>query len=89
MIDTTIVSSRGQVVIPEDIRRHLNLKEGTKLVIREQNNRLILESENNFLKNLEMIESEKEKLGWLSLAEKSLAELWDNPEDEKAWSKYL
>lgn len=31
----------------------------------------------------------KEKLGWLLLAEKNLAKLWNSPQDKKAWSKYL
>ena len=32
---------------------------------------------------------EKEKMGWLVLAEKSMGELWNNPKDEKIWKKYL
>ena len=32
-IDTTRMSSKGQVVIPEAIRRRLNLKEGAQFVV--------------------------------------------------------
>ncbi|MBS3074074.1 CopG family transcriptional regulator [Candidatus Pacearchaeota archaeon] len=31
----------------------------------------------------------KEKLGWMMIAEKALAKRWDNPKDNKVWSKYL
>lgn len=37
----------------------------------------------------EELKSFKENKGWLALAEKSLTELWDNPEDEKIFGKYL
>jgi len=31
----------------------------------------------------------KERMGWLLLAEKSMAKLWNNPKDETAWKKYI
>ncbi len=89
MIETIKVSSRGQVVIPESMRDDLNIKEGTKLVVIEKGKKLILELEKDFLKKLEKMELEKEKLGWLALAEKSLIKTWDNSKDEKAWGRYL
>ena len=33
--------------------------------------------------------SVKKKLGWLSLAEKSLAKIWDTKKDDKTWEKYI
>lgn len=33
MFSTTRISSRGQVVIPEEIRKRLNLTEGTQFVV--------------------------------------------------------
>ena len=33
MLSTTRMSTRGQVVIPEEIRKQLNLKEGTQFVV--------------------------------------------------------
>jgi len=32
-VSTTKMSSKGQVVIPEDIRKQLNLKEGSQFVV--------------------------------------------------------
>jgi len=31
----------------------------------------------------------KESLGWMMLAEKSMAKIWDNPKDDEVWNKYL
>ncbi len=38
----TKLSSKGQVVIPLDIRKHLNLKEGTPLAIVTQDDTILL-----------------------------------------------
>lgn len=39
---TTVVTTKGQVVIPSRIRRKLNIKKGTKLSVEERNNEIIL-----------------------------------------------
>lgn len=41
---TTIVTSKGQIVIPSIIRRRLNIKKGTKLYIEEKGDELILKA---------------------------------------------
>ena len=41
---TTIVTSKGQIVIPSKIRRRLNIKMGTKLCIEEKGGELILKA---------------------------------------------
>lgn len=41
---TTKLSSKGQVVIPEDIREQLNLKEGDQFVVIGQGDAVILKS---------------------------------------------
>jgi len=49
-------------------------------------------SKSEFIRHLiiEKLEShKKEKYGWLILAEKSLAKMWDNRKDDEVWSKYL
>lgn len=42
MPDTTVVTTKGQVVIPSKIRRRLNIKKGTKLYIEERGELIIL-----------------------------------------------
>lgn len=39
---TTVVTVKGQIVIPSKIRRRLNIKKGTKLYIEEKGDELIL-----------------------------------------------
>ena len=49
-------------------------------------------SKSEFIRNLiidRLDKNRKEKMGWLILAEKSLAEIWDNPKDDKIWQEYL
>ncbi len=89
MIETVKVSSRGQIVIPENMRKFLKIREGTKLIAIGKGRRIILEQESDFLVGLSKAELEKEKDGWLALAEKSLSKVWDNPKDEEIWEKYL
>ena len=43
-IATTKMSSKGQVVIPEDIRESLGLKPGTQFVVVGESERVILKS---------------------------------------------
>ena len=50
-INITKMSSKGQIVIPLDMRQHL--KEGDKIVIIKNNNQLILKKADDFDKNLE------------------------------------
>ncbi len=49
-------------------------------------------SKSEFIRNLimeKMGDSQKEKFGWLVVAEKSLNKLWNNKKDVEVWSKYL
>jgi len=41
-MNTTVVTTKGQVVIPAKIRRKLNIKRGTRLYIEERGDELIL-----------------------------------------------
>ena len=43
MIDTTRMSSRGQIVIPLDMRK--DIKEGDKLIVIRKNDEIILKKE--------------------------------------------
>ena len=87
-IEVVNVSSRGQIVIPEKIRKNLGIKRGSKLVAIEKNGTLILKREGDLIKMLDNA-GKSEEAGWLALAEHSLSKIWDNKKDEKAWGKYL
>lgn len=53
----TTVSSRGQIVVPADLRQELNLSDGTKLLIYSKGGVLIVKkiSENTIKKDFEEI----------------------------------
>jgi len=89
MIETIKVSSKGQVVIPEKLRNLLEIKEGTKLVLRDNGKEIILEKEDDFLNKIKYLEATKEKTGLMALAEENLSKIWNNKKDEEEWSKYL
>ncbi len=40
---TTTVTAKGQIVIPSRIRRHLNIKKGTRLCVIEKDNEIVLQ----------------------------------------------
>ncbi len=88
MIDTITVSSRGQIVIPEKVRKQLGIHTGSKLVLFAKQDSLILKKEEQLVKAFEHTER-KEELGWMLLGEKALAKVWDNPQDEETWKKYV
>ena len=46
MPSTAMISSKGQIVIPANLRKRYRLKEGTTVVFQEERGRLILEPRN-------------------------------------------
>ncbi|MEW6041818.1 MAG: AbrB/MazE/SpoVT family DNA-binding domain-containing protein [Elusimicrobiota bacterium] len=43
---TTIITSKGQIVIPSKIRKRLNIKKGTKLYVEERGDEIVLKAVN-------------------------------------------
>ena len=43
---TTTITSKGQIVIPSRIRKHLNIQPGMKFVLKERGNTIIVEPVN-------------------------------------------
>ena len=68
-----------QVVIPKDVRKRHGLERDTDLVLTEEGNALGLRKKADIEKVLRNL-----FYPLLRAAEKSLAELWENPEDD-AW----
>jgi AbrB family looped-hinge helix DNA binding protein len=46
MRGSSIISSKGQIVIPANLRKRYGLKEGTTIVFQEDRGRLVLEPSN-------------------------------------------
>jgi AbrB family looped-hinge helix DNA binding protein len=62
MISTTL-SSKGQVILPSEIRKKINIQKGTKFIIEINNDRIILTPINKeFFKELAGSISERGKL---------------------------
>jgi len=79
-IKTTTVSSKGQIVIPEEFRELLNIKKGTNLILIRKDKSIIIKKEKEVL--------EEDFSDLLKISEESLKTIWDNKEDE-VWSSYL
>lgn len=74
-IKTTTITGKGQIAIPQEIRKKKGFGEGMKLVILSFNDRIELRP----LKQL------NKKLFNALASQKSLAKDWLNPDEEKAW----
>ena len=63
-INITKMSSKGQIVIPSEMRK--NIKEGEKIVIIQNGDQLILKKANDFSKNIEedLIFSKRTEEAW-------------------------
>lgn len=83
-IRTVVLNDRGQIVIPEEIRKDLQLKPGETLVLVQSDRQLMLEKESSVAKVL--FEDEDEKAFWHKLALKGLESAWDECDEE--WEKY-
>jgi len=75
------VSSKGQIVIPKEVRKRHRLGRNTNLVLLESGDALVLR------KKADMEEVPEGGFGPLQRAsEEALKELWDNPEDD-VWDR--
>ncbi len=78
---TVTVSEKGQLAIPIDIRRRLNIRKGEKLLLAVKGKRVLIEKSEDLSKRMEV---DFEPL--LALSEKTAKKLWDNEKDA-IWDK--
>ena len=71
-ITVTKISSRGQIVIPADMRK--DLKEGDKLIVIRKGDEIILKKPQKIISETAL------------LSETAFAENWLSPEDESAFA---
>ena len=75
------VSGKGQIAIPADIRKTLDIKKGDKLIIAVKGHRLLIEKSDAITKRM------KKDFGPLvKLSQKTAKKLWDNDYD-KVWDQ--
>ena len=74
---TVKLSSKGQIVIPKEVRERLRLEWDPDLILKEEGDALVLRRK----KDVERI-LQDQFYPLLRASERRLAELWDNPEDD-------
>ncbi len=77
MTEIVTVGEKGQIVIPKKFRDEFKIEKGTKLLVNEQNDKIIL-------KPAKLDESQLLML----LSETSLKKTWDNKYDQR-WDDVL
>jgi len=81
---TAIVTAKGQIVIPSKIRRHFNLKKGTRLSVSEKNDQIILQPiTEEYFEKIAGILKTKGKLTKAVIEERAK----EKELEEKKWSK--
>ncbi|MEK6848338.1 MAG: AbrB/MazE/SpoVT family DNA-binding domain-containing protein [Nanoarchaeota archaeon] len=72
MAELINLGEKGQIVIPKKLREYFNLKKGNKIIISEENGRIIMKPAKIDEKHILML-----------LSENSLKKVWDNKYDER------
>ena len=81
---TAIVTTKGQIVIPSKIRRHLNIKKGTRLSVIEKSDEIVLKPlTREYFEQMAGILGTKGKLGKALLEERA----WEKEIEDRKWSK--
>lgn len=75
---TVRVNDRGQVVIPEEIRRDLRIEGDTVLVLVERGDEIVLRKEEDVLRELDSF--------WPAAQRRALERAWD--EEDEAWDEH-
>lgn len=79
-IRTVSVNERGQIVIPEDMRKDFGIESNTTLVMIERKGEIVIKKEADVLNAIE----EEDKF-WKSLSKVSMAKAWNK--EDRIWDK--
>ncbi len=71
------VSEKGQIVLPKRIRDLLKITEGSRLFVEQKEGKITIQK-------IEPKAMDVDVSSYL-LSHKSLAKLWDRPEEDEAW----
>ncbi len=83
IMKTVTVSGKGQISIPQEIRKQLAVEKGSKLVIILKDKKLLICKASDISQSIE--DSFEDVVRY---SERSLEEIWDNGEDD-VWNRYL
>jgi AbrB family looped-hinge helix DNA binding protein len=80
---TVKVSDKGQIAIPSEIQRMLEIKKGDKLMLYAENNKILIKKVNQIISQMRDDFKDIERH-----TEESLREFWKD-EPEGVWEQYL
>ena len=87
-IRTVNMNSRGQIVIPEEMRKSLNLSDKEALLLIQEDNKITIEKESELMKKI----SEKEENEfWEKMSLEAMKTAWSKEDDvwDKIWEEEL
>lgn len=79
-IRTVTVNERGQIVIPEDMRRDIGIESSDTLVLIEKNGEIVIKKESEIMSAVE------EDAFWRSISRESLKRMWGK--EDEIWDKF-
>jgi bifunctional DNA-binding transcriptional regulator/antitoxin component of YhaV-PrlF toxin-antitoxin module len=81
IVKTVKVSAKGQLTLPADALRAMNVRKGPEFVLVPEGDRIVLVKAGAVGKRI-VDETE----GFAALAGRSFARVWDNPVDDEVWN---
>ena len=82
LVKTVKITDKGQITLPADTMRAMNLRRGAELVLVQEGDRIVLVRASRVGKQIV-----DEFGGWEELSAPAFAELWDNEADE-VWNDF-
>lgn len=83
IIKTIKVSDKGQIAIPQIIRKKIGINKGDEMILVQTNGKILLEKSQKV--SAKMRDDFKDLL---KFSEQALGKVWDNKSDD-IWSEYL
>lgn len=83
IVSIVTVSGKGQISIPQEIRKQLAVEKGSKLVVVLKDKKLLIRKASDISQSIEDSFDDV-----VQHSELSLKKIWDGEEDE-VWNKYL
>ena len=83
IVRTVTVSGKGQISIPQEIRKQLGVEKGSKLVVVLKDKKLLIRKASDISQSIEDSFDDM-----VRHSELSLKKIWDNEKDE-VWNRYL
>jgi len=77
---TVVLNDRGQIVIPEELRKDLDLKAGQTLVLVEVGDELLLRKEESVVSDLD------DRRFWRAMSQHAFYTGWDK--EDEVWDQY-